>query len=388
MRIRIPRIAVLRRLLRAHPRLRRLLIGARRRLRPAPRRPRLAPLPLSQDVRRHRRRARERAVADLRRGGHDPGGRRGPPRRPRRRAPGAELQPLRRRGAPQRPVSHQDGQAIPRRPPPPAHDAAGGGRRRAAADPDQEGEDLLRSAAGGQPVEQVELEAPVLATYYGDESREKWPVRIKDLPEHVVRAVLAAEDDSFYWHPGVSPTGIAARPVRQPPARRGGAGGQHAHPAAGQERLPHLRAELLPQDPRGVHRRGRRGPPQQEEHPPGLSQRHLPRRRQRHPVLRPRHRGAGLLRQGRERADPARGRRARRHDQVARLLLARGPPRPRAPAAGRGAPPHGRAAAGSTPAPGERPSPRRSRPRRCASAPAPPRTSPTPWRARPATASA
>jgi penicillin-binding protein 1B len=62
--------------------------------------------------------------------------------------------------------------------------------------------------SGGQPVEQVELEAPVLATYYGDESREKWPVRIKDLPEHVSRAVLAAEDDSFYWHPGVSPTGI------------------------------------------------------------------------------------------------------------------------------------------------------------------------------------
>ena len=31
---------------------------------------------------------------------------------------------------------------------------------------------------------------------------------VPELPEHVVRAVLAAEDDSFYWHPGVSPTGI------------------------------------------------------------------------------------------------------------------------------------------------------------------------------------
>src|SRR4051812_14939002 len=61
---------------------------------------------------------------------------------------------------------------------------------------------------GGQPVERAELEAPVLATYYGDEGREKWPVRVADLPEHVVRAVLAAEDDAFYWHPGVSPTGI------------------------------------------------------------------------------------------------------------------------------------------------------------------------------------
>lgn len=60
----------------------------------------------------------------------------------------------------------------------------------------------------GRPVAAAELEAPVIATYYGDASREKWPVQVKDLPEHVVRAVLAAEDDSFYWHPGVSPTGI------------------------------------------------------------------------------------------------------------------------------------------------------------------------------------
>lgn len=62
--------------------------------------------------------------------------------------------------------------------------------------------------ADGQPVEQIALEAPVLATYYGEEAREKWPVSVPELPEHVVRAVLAAEDDSFYWHPGVSPTGI------------------------------------------------------------------------------------------------------------------------------------------------------------------------------------
>jgi penicillin-binding protein 1B len=60
----------------------------------------------------------------------------------------------------------------------------------------------------GRPVERAELEPPVLATYYGDEAREKWPVRVQDLPEPVYRAVLAAEDDSFFWHPGVSPTGI------------------------------------------------------------------------------------------------------------------------------------------------------------------------------------
>ena len=61
----------------------------------------------------------------------------------------------------------------------------------------------------GQPVERAELEASILATYYEEEAREKWPVLVGDLPEHVVQAVLAAEDASFYWHPGVSPTGIA-----------------------------------------------------------------------------------------------------------------------------------------------------------------------------------
>ena len=94
----------------------------------------------------------------------------------------------------------------------------------------------------GRPVDAAELDPLVLATYYDDEAREKWPVTVKELPEHVVQAVLAAEDDAFYWHPGVSPTGIARallvnlRQGEVPP------GGQHAHPAARQERLPHPRA--------------------------------------------------------------------------------------------------------------------------------------------------
>jgi penicillin-binding protein 1B len=61
----------------------------------------------------------------------------------------------------------------------------------------------------GRPAESAALDPLVLATYYDEEMREKWPLQVKDLPEHVVQAVLAAEDDSFYWHPGVSPTGIA-----------------------------------------------------------------------------------------------------------------------------------------------------------------------------------
>src|SRR4029079_1555556 len=47
-----------------------------------------------------------------------------------------------------------------------------------------------------------------LATYYGDEMVERRPVVVDELPEHLIRAVLAAEDDGFFRHGGVSPSGI------------------------------------------------------------------------------------------------------------------------------------------------------------------------------------
>lgn len=59
---------------------------------------------------------------------------------------------------------------------------------------------------GGQVARAV-LEAPLLASYYGEEVREVWPVPLADLPDHVIRAVLAAEDDGFYHHLGLSPSG-------------------------------------------------------------------------------------------------------------------------------------------------------------------------------------
>ena len=53
------------------------------------------------------------------------------------------------------------------------------------------------------------LEPPLLASFYDDEVEERRPVTLDELPEQVVQAVLAAEDDGFFTHPGVSPTGIA-----------------------------------------------------------------------------------------------------------------------------------------------------------------------------------
>ncbi len=60
-----------------------------------------------------------------------------------------------------------------------------------------------------QAVEEAFLEAPVIAAFYGPGWQERRPTRLEDLPEHLVEAVLAAEDASFFDHQGLSLTGIA-----------------------------------------------------------------------------------------------------------------------------------------------------------------------------------
>jgi penicillin-binding protein 1B len=66
----------------------------------------------------------------------------------------------------------------------------------------------------GDPVpDGVFLGAPLLASYYGDEVKEIEPVELDELPDHVIYAVLAAEDRRFLTHLGVSPEGIARAAV-------------------------------------------------------------------------------------------------------------------------------------------------------------------------------
>ena len=60
---------------------------------------------------------------------------------------------------------------------------------------------LYGRAAGDEP-------APLLATYYGPQKRERRTVRLERLPESLVQAVLAAEDDAFFVHRGLSFTSI------------------------------------------------------------------------------------------------------------------------------------------------------------------------------------
>jgi penicillin-binding protein 1B len=68
---------------------------------------------------------------------------------------------------------------------------------------------VTRLAWEGQAVEEAPLEAPVIATLYGPDRQERRPVRLEDLPEHLVQAVLAAEDATFFEHQGLSLRGIA-----------------------------------------------------------------------------------------------------------------------------------------------------------------------------------
>lgn len=67
---------------------------------------------------------------------------------------------------------------------------------------------IVALRAGGQVVGSVALEPPLLATFYGPRRLERRPVTLADLNNDLVRAVLAAEDDSFFRHGGLSLTGV------------------------------------------------------------------------------------------------------------------------------------------------------------------------------------
>ncbi len=75
-------------------------------------------------------------------------------------------------------------------------------------DVDFRGNRVAAVRVAGRPAASATLEPPLLASYYDREVDERRPVLLKDLPEPVVKAVLAAEDSGFFTHPGISPAGI------------------------------------------------------------------------------------------------------------------------------------------------------------------------------------
>lgn len=60
----------------------------------------------------------------------------------------------------------------------------------------------------GKAVDIVSLEPPLLASYYGPDNQERRPVTAKEVSKDLIDAVLAAEDDNFYRHAGISVSGI------------------------------------------------------------------------------------------------------------------------------------------------------------------------------------
>jgi penicillin-binding protein 1B len=72
----------------------------------------------------------------------------------------------------------------------------------------------MRGSSSKRAYATITLE-PELVTYLFDESREKRRlVRFEELPDHLVKAVLAIEDRRFFSHPGLDPFRIVGAAVR------------------------------------------------------------------------------------------------------------------------------------------------------------------------------
>lgn len=61
----------------------------------------------------------------------------------------------------------------------------------------------------GKATDSVILDPPLLASYYGPNFLERRPVTLKEVSPDLVNSILAAEDETFFHHAGISPTGIA-----------------------------------------------------------------------------------------------------------------------------------------------------------------------------------
>ncbi|MFB3854315.1 MAG: PBP1A family penicillin-binding protein [Vicinamibacterales bacterium] len=71
---------------------------------------------------------------------------------------------------------------------------------------DEEGGRLERLVVPGAPeAESIVLEAPLLTALIRDSRKKRREVALDQIPDHVVKAVLAIEDRRFYDHPGVDP---------------------------------------------------------------------------------------------------------------------------------------------------------------------------------------
>lgn len=66
----------------------------------------------------------------------------------------------------------------------------------------------IRRGDKGERLDVLELEPEELMLYFGPDRERRQLVSFKQLPLHLIHAVLAAEDRGFYHHHGIEPTGI------------------------------------------------------------------------------------------------------------------------------------------------------------------------------------
>ena len=59
--------------------------------------------------------------------------------------------------------------------------------------------------ADGRRHERVRLEPAEIGVYLDPDQRDVLPIRLSDVPQHLVDAVLVTEDRRFYDHPGIDP---------------------------------------------------------------------------------------------------------------------------------------------------------------------------------------
>jgi penicillin-binding protein 1B len=83
------------------------------------------------------------------------------------------------------------------------------GKHGGVVEVDYDGPQISGLRLDGQDVASVPLQPALIGTYFGSDLQERRPVTVDNVSEDLVEAVIAAEDDSFFEHSGVSYTGIA-----------------------------------------------------------------------------------------------------------------------------------------------------------------------------------
>ncbi|MBI2341576.1 MAG: transglycosylase domain-containing protein, partial [Deltaproteobacteria bacterium] len=72
----------------------------------------------------------------------------------------------------------------------------------------------ITNLATGEELSTVKLEPELVAPVFSDEMEDRTLVTLKDVPEHLIEAVILIEDERFFRHKGVDPIGIMRAAVK------------------------------------------------------------------------------------------------------------------------------------------------------------------------------